>query len=135
MPQDFASWEERHNWMEAEKAAMLREERRPSRWAWPLQEGTKPLDDLFGSPANLRVLRVLWGEPRAWWPGQIARRARLSSSTVHAALTRLHTCRVVERVSAWGASRSFAYRLARRNPIVKELERLFHLEAGMIGGW
>jgi hypothetical protein len=115
-PEELETYDEAAAWIEREKEAM-------------------PLDELLGNLANLRVLRVLWGEPRPCWPVEVARRARISRSTAHAALTRLHRCRIVERVAAWGSSRTFAYRLSRRSPLVKPLERLFHVEAGIYGGW
>lgn len=91
------------------------------------------MDDLLTSPANLCVLRTLWGERRILFPVEIVRRTKLSRTSVHVALARLVERRVVERIAAWDSGRTFGYRLVRRNPIVKAMEDLFRVEARIPG--
>ena len=134
MAQGFSSEAEFDEWAREEEEAMIRALPR-SRWMGDLEDGTYPLDVVLGTYANIRVLRVLWGDLRLCWPVQIARRARLSRTSVHTALERLMDCRMVEQFAAWDSNRTFAYRLNRQNPLAKQLERLFTTEAGIYGGW
>ena len=143
--EDYASYEEFEEWARCEKEAM---KRNAPGWGWPTPDGSpsdgeahsprkasSPLEDLFNGPANLRVLRLLWTEDKFCWPTQIARRTHLSRSSVHAALGRLLDWGMVERIPAWDSNRTFAYRLYDPHPLVRELGRLFLVEAGLRGGW
>jgi hypothetical protein len=130
---DWASYRETRAQLEAEKRAVERQARRETRWSWESGNNTLPLDELFAGIGNLKVMRVLWGDPRLWWPTEIARRAGLSRTSVYAALGRLEDWRMVRRVATYDGSS--AYQLDRRHPVVRHIEHLFTMEAGLRGGW
>ncbi len=139
-PSDFHGWAsylETIELVRAETRARERLARQQCRWSWETEDGKYPLDELLGGAVNLKVLRVLWsgGGEHVGWPTEIAPKARLSRTSVHAALARFEKRHIVERVAVSHDSRSFAYQLDRRNPVVRELMKLFHMEAGLRGGW
>jgi DNA-binding transcriptional ArsR family regulator len=84
-----------------------------------------PLDQIFGTQAAVRVLRVLSsGGEHA--PPRIARETRVSRPAVREALIRLEKEGVVERV---GDGRNVLYRLASDHPLAKRIVKLFKSEA------
>jgi hypothetical protein len=124
----FASWEEAEEWARKLREEELRAELQHAEWCWPLEEGEYPLDGLL-TGACLRVLRALWAEAPLSWPVQIARQTGLSRASVHASLARLTDRQLVEAVPAWNSYRQFGYQLIRENPLVRELDKLFKVEA------
>lgn len=130
---EFRGLEEWEEWAEWEEEAMLRYATPYSQWRWPLDPGRLPLDDLLSGPATIRVLREIWHEPETSWPATIARRARLSRTTVHAILKRLTRARVIQPVRAWDSNRTLGCRLNDDHPLVPELRRLYNLEERIWG--
>ena len=93
---------------------------------------THPLDQILGTQATVRVLRVLApGGEHA--PPRIARATRISRPAVREALIRLQTEGVVERV---GDGRNVLYRLSMNHPLAKRIVKLFKTEAkrGVLAG-
>lgn len=86
---------------------------------------THPLDQILGTQATVRVLRVLApGGEHA--PPRIARTTRISRPAVREALIRLQSEGVVERV---GDGRNVLYRLSMNHPLAKRIVKLFKTEA------
>jgi predicted amidohydrolase YtcJ/DNA-binding transcriptional ArsR family regulator len=90
------------------------------------------LDRIFGTHANVRVLRALVaGGEHA--PPRIARETKISRPAVREALIRLETEGIVERI---GDGRSVLYRISLDHPLAKRIVKLFKTEArrGVIAG-
>ena len=85
----------------------------------------QPLDHILGSPALVRVVRVLAGHGGSLGVSDIARRARISLPSTRAALRRLVEA---ELVSAVGAGRSVVCALRSAHPLVPALVALFASE-------
>lgn len=83
------------------------------------------LDQVFGTQAAVRVLRVLSpGGEHA--PPRIARETKISRPAVREALIRLENEGVVERV---GDGRNVLYRISSNHPLAKRIVKLFKTEA------
>ena len=95
----------------------------------PIAKGSsafqRPLDHLLGTPASVRVLRVLVEHGGALAPPTIASRARVTRQSAWNALNRLLQIGVVEGV---GEGRATSYRLAGAHPLVPPLQALFATE-------
>ena len=84
-----------------------------------------PLDQIFGTQAAVRVLRVLTsGGEHA--PPRIARESKISRPAVREAIIRLEKEGVVERV---GDGRNVLYRMSSHHPLAKRIMKLFKAEA------
>jgi predicted amidohydrolase YtcJ/DNA-binding transcriptional ArsR family regulator len=84
-----------------------------------------PLDQIFGTQAAVRVLRVLIsGGEHA--PPRIARESKISRPAVREAIIRLEKEGVVERV---GDGRNVLYRMSSHHPLAKRIMKLFRAEA------
>lgn len=84
-----------------------------------------PLDQIVGSPALVRVVRVLAGHGGGLGVSEIARRARLALPSTRDALRRLLK---VEIVSAIGVGRSMVCALRVEHPLAEPLSSLFAVE-------
>jgi predicted DNA-binding transcriptional regulator len=84
-----------------------------------------PLDLVLGSPALVRVLRVLVHDTGSVEVSDIARRARLSLPSVRAAVRQLHDSGLV---SATSVGRSWAYVLRTDGGMVQALIALYDAE-------
>jgi predicted amidohydrolase YtcJ/DNA-binding transcriptional ArsR family regulator len=83
------------------------------------------LDQIFGTQAAVRVLRILaTGDEHA--PPRIARDTKISRPAVREALIRLQKEGVVERV---GDGRNVLYRISLNHPLAKRIVKLFKTEA------
>jgi hypothetical protein len=85
-----------------------------------------PLDELLGTPANVRLLRVLSDQvsgPVA--APEAAERAQLTAAGARRALKRLAATGFVERI---GTGRSQAFRLRAEDPLVGQIVALFQAE-------
>src|SRR5687768_2354509 len=82
-----------------------------------------PLNDVFGTEANVRVLRVLsdLNEPIA--AAELARKAELRPSTVHRTLKALELTGILELSGA-----PFRFSLREESPLAKPIRELFTLE-------
>ncbi len=84
-----------------------------------------PLDQILGTQAAVRVLRVLSpGGEHA--PPRIARETKISRPAVREAIIRLEKEGVVERV---GDGRNVLYRISSNHPLAKRIVKLFKTEA------
>lgn len=81
-----------------------------------------PLDHVLGSPARVRVLRVLVEHGGALGVSDIARRARLTLPSTREALRRLIEANVV---SGTGAGRTMVCALDKTHPLAATVARLF----------
>jgi predicted nucleotidyltransferase len=84
-----------------------------------------PLDHILGSPALVRVTRVLAGHGGSLGVSDIARRARLALPSTRNALRRL---RETEVVTAVGAGRSMVCALRPEHPLAQPLAALYAAE-------
>lgn len=85
----------------------------------------QPLDTLLGTPARIRLLRVLLGHADPLTPAQLATRARISQPAVAHALLPLVDGGLVERLPG---GRSGLYRADRTHPFATPLATLFDAE-------
>jgi predicted nucleotidyltransferase len=84
-----------------------------------------PLDQVLGSPALVRVIRVLAGHGGSLDVAEIARRARLTPPSARAALRRLLEA---ELITGLGVGRSMACALRLDHPLATALIALFMAE-------
>lgn len=85
----------------------------------------QPLDILLGSPASVRVLRVLARHGDFLTANAISLQARLNRSGVGRTLDHLVTAGIVERV---GQGRSILFRFADQHPLAGVLTTVFQAE-------
>lgn len=102
--------------------------RRLSHPANPLYQ---PLDAVLGTPAAVRILRVLGRHGGVLAPTTIAKRARINRAGAGRTLARLVTADVVEVV---GQGRYVSYRLNQAHPFARELVVLFKRESERVDG-
>jgi DNA-binding phage protein len=98
--------------------------RRPIRQqSWLLQ----PLNQVLGTPGNVRLIRTLSLSSTPLTAGELARRADLGRTSIYPALRDLESIGIVEFVGA-GAQRQI--QLRERHPLATGLNDLFRAEAG-----
>lgn len=86
----------------------------------------QPLDEILGSPANVRLLRVLALRRTALTAGELAKNSVLGRTSIYPALRQLERAGVVEFIGA-GARRPV--QLRDRHPLARILRDLFKTEA------
>ena len=85
-----------------------------------------PLNEVFGSKGQVRLLRVLAAETsRLLRPPEIGIRAGMTESGARRGLRRLARTGLVEQLENGTGS---GYRLSRENPLAREVARLFDVE-------
>lgn len=85
-----------------------------------------PLNELLGTEANVRLLRVLALHPTPFTSGELARRAKLGRTSIYPALRVLERAGVVEHIGA-GPQKLVQFRV--RHPLSQRLAQLFRAEA------
>jgi hypothetical protein len=91
-----------------------------------------PLDAMLGTPAGVRILRVLCLHQDVMSPAMIADRAGLGAVGANRALKRLMAARAIEIV---GDLRRPQYRLARESQLIAGVRTLFEAEAERTDGF
>ena len=86
----------------------------------------KPLDQILGTPANVRLLRSLALRSTPLAAGDLARGAALSRTSIYPALRQLELAGIVELV---GAGSQRPVQLRDRHPLSKAIKDLFRNEA------
>lgn len=84
-----------------------------------------PLNEIFGTEANVRLLRVLALQNTSWTAGELAKRAMLGRSSIYPALRELEGVGVVEFI---GAGARKLVQLRRDYPLSRTLRELFRAE-------
>ena len=90
-------------------------------------EVLQPLNEILGTPANVRLIRALSLSSSPLTGGELARRAGLGRTSIYPALRELEFVGIVEFVGA-GAQRQV--RLRERHPLAPRLKELFRAEEG-----
>jgi hypothetical protein len=90
-----------------------------------------PLNDVLGTEANVRLLRVLALAGSPMGAGELAKRAHLARTSIYPALETLERTGIVEFVGA-GAQRQIQFRL--KHPLGRPIRVLFAAEAERISG-
>lgn len=85
-----------------------------------------PLDEILGSPANVRLLRVLALRRTSLTAGELAKSAVLGRTSIYPALRQLERAGVVEFI---GAGSQRLVQLRDRHPLSRILRDLFKTEA------
>lgn len=85
-----------------------------------------PLDAMLGTPAGVRILRVLSLHQDVMSPATIAERAGLGGVGTSRALKRLLAAKAIETM---GDLRRPQYQLSRQGQLIEELRKLFEAEA------
>ena len=86
----------------------------------------QPLDAILGTPAAIRILRVLSRRGGVLSPATIASRARINRAGAGRTLVRLAAIGIVEVV---GQGRYVSYRLNTTHPFAEDLTTIFRREA------
>lgn len=86
----------------------------------------KPLDEILGTPANVRLLRVLALRRTSLTAGELAKSAALGRTSVYPPLRQLERAGVVEFI---GAGSQRLVQLRDRHPLSRILRDLFRTEA------
>lgn len=86
----------------------------------------QPLDEILGSPANVRLLRVLALRRTALTSGELAKSAVLGRTSIYPALRQLERAGIVEFI---GAGSQRLVQLRDRHPLSRILRDLFKTEA------
>ncbi len=89
----------------------------------------QPLNEIFGTEANVRLLRVLALQNSSLNAGELAKRARLGRTSIYPALRDLERTGIVEFVGN-GARR--LVQLRERHPLSRSLRELFCIEANRL---
>src|SRR2546423_826837 len=84
-----------------------------------------PLNDIFGTEANVRILRVLTRVGSGVSQAELAKRSDLQRSTVHRSIKALADTDIVEYV---GTSAQSQVQLRKRNPLSVAIRKLFEAE-------
>lgn len=85
----------------------------------------QPLNEIFGTEANVRLLRVLALQNSSLNAGELAKRARLGRTSIYPALRELERAGIAEFVGT-GARR--LVQLRERHPLSHSLRELFRIE-------
>src|SRR5262249_15973810 len=85
-----------------------------------------PLNEVFGTEANVRLLRVLALQNTSLTAGELAKRARLSRSAIYPALRELERAGVVEFI---GPGPRKLLQLLLAYPLSRSLKEVFRAEA------
>jgi DNA-binding transcriptional ArsR family regulator len=85
-----------------------------------------PLDEILGSPASVRLLRVLALRRTSLTAGELAKNAALGRTSVYPALRQLERAGVIELI---GAGSQRLVQLRDRHPLSRSLRDLFKTEA------
>ena len=85
----------------------------------------KPLDEILGTPANVRLLRVLALRRTSLTAGELAKSAALGRTSIYPALRQLERAGVVEFI---GAGSQRLVQLRDRHPLSRILRNLFRTE-------
>jgi Sugar-specific transcriptional regulator TrmB len=86
-----------------------------------------PLNEIFGTQANVRLLRVLALQNTSLTAGELAKRARLGRTSIYPVLRELERVGVVEFI---GAGPRKLVQLRAGYPLSRILKELFRVEAG-----
>src|ERR1700741_4424236 len=86
-----------------------------------------PLNEIFGTEANVRLLRVLALQKTSLTAGELAKRAMLSRSSIYPVLHELEGAGIVEFI---GAGARKLVQLRERYPLSRSVKELFCAEAG-----
>jgi DNA-binding transcriptional ArsR family regulator len=86
----------------------------------------QPLNEIFGTEANVRLLRVLALRNTSLTAGELAKRAMLGRTSIYPALRELERTGVVEFI---GAGARKLVQLRERYPLSRTLRELFRAEA------
>src|SRR5262245_27947252 len=86
----------------------------------------QPLDEILGTQANVRLLRVLALRRTPLTAGELAKRALLGRTSIYPALRQLERAGIVEFV---GAGSQRLVQLRDRHPLSRILRDLFRSEA------
>ena len=86
-----------------------------------------PLNEIFGTEANVRLLRVLTLQNTSLTAGELAKRAMLGRTSIYPALRQLERAGVVEFI---GAGPRKLVQLRGAYPLSRTLKELFRAEAG-----
>lgn len=87
----------------------------------------QPLNQIFGTEANVRLLRVLALQNTSLAAGELAKRARLGRTSIYPALRQLERAGIVEFI---GAGSRKLVQLRDRYPLSQILRELFRAEGG-----
>ena len=93
---------------------------------YPQNRLLHPLNEIFGTGANVRLLRVLARQKTSLTAGELAKRAMLTRTSIYPALRELERTGIVEFIGA-GAQR--LVQLRDRYPLSRVLRELFRAEA------
>jgi Sugar-specific transcriptional regulator TrmB len=86
-----------------------------------------PLNEIFGTQANVRLLRVLALQNTSLTAGELAKRARLGRTSIYPVLRELERVGIVEFI---GAGPRKLVQLRAGYPLSRILKELFRVEAG-----
>ena len=86
----------------------------------------RPLNEILGTPANVRLIRALTLSTVPLGSGELARRAQLGRTSIYPALEELERHGVVEFV---GAGSQGQVQIRDRHPLSRQLRQLFRAEA------
>lgn len=86
----------------------------------------QPLNEIFGTGANVRLLRVLALEDGSFAAGELAKRALLGRTAIYPALGELERVGVIELI---GAGSQRLVQLRSRHPLSRSIRALFRDEA------
>lgn len=92
----------------------------------------RPLNDILGTPANVRLLRTLTLSTVSLTSGELARRAQLGRTSIYPALQELERTGIVEFV---GAGSQGQVQIRDRHPLSRPLRQLFRAEARRFEGF
>ena len=92
----------------------------------PENQLLRPLNEVLGTQANVRLLRALALSATSVTSGELARRAHLGRTSIYPALRELERAGIIEFVGA-GSQRQA--QLRERHPLARGLKELFRAEA------
>ena len=86
----------------------------------------RPLNEILGTPANVRLMRTLTLSTVSLTSGELAKRAQLGRTSIYPALRQLERTGIVELV---GAGSQAQVQIRDRHPLSRQLRQLFRAEA------